>query len=101
PFLTFVAVRAIAPVAGMPPKSGEAILATPWATNSKLDLWRPPIMPSATTADNSDSIAAKSATAVADGNNVFISGQETDGHCQCGKPCGIPPNRLPMVSTGQ
>ena len=31
PFLTFVAVRAIAPVAGIPPKSGVKIFATPWA----------------------------------------------------------------------
>ncbi len=29
PFLTFVAVRAIAPVAGMPPNSEEAMFATP------------------------------------------------------------------------
>ena len=31
PFLMLVAVRAIAPVAGMPPKSGDAMLATPCA----------------------------------------------------------------------
>ena len=29
PLLRLVAVRAMAPVAGMPPKSGEALLATP------------------------------------------------------------------------
>ena len=62
PVRMFVAVRAIAPVAGMPPKIGEAIFATPWATSSMFDLWRVPIIPSATTADSNDSIAASSAT---------------------------------------
>src|SRR6266513_335476 len=61
PFFTFVAVRAIAPVAGIPPNNGEAMLAMPCATSSMLERWRPPIMPSATTADSSDSIAARSA----------------------------------------
>ena len=37
PFFTFVAVRAIAPVAGIPPKSGEAMFATPCATNSMFE----------------------------------------------------------------
>ncbi len=59
PFLTLVAVRAMAPVAGMPPNSGEAMLATPCATSSMLERCRPPIIPSATTADSSDSIAAE------------------------------------------
>ena len=59
PFLTFVAVRAIAPVAGMPPKSGETMFAMPCATSSMFDRCRPPIMPSATTADSSDSIAGE------------------------------------------
>src|SRR5437773_2697246 len=54
PFFTFVAVRAIAPVAGIPPNNGEAILAMPCATSSMLERWRPPIMPSATTADRGD-----------------------------------------------
>lgn len=34
PFLILVAVRAIAPVAGMPPKNGVTKLAIPWAINS-------------------------------------------------------------------
>ena len=59
PFFTFVAVRAIAPVAGMPPNSGDTMFATPCATSSMFERWRPPIMPSATTADSSDSIAAE------------------------------------------
>ncbi len=61
PFFTFVAVRAIAPVAGIPPNSGDAIFATPCATSSMLERWRPPIMPSATTAESSDSMPASNA----------------------------------------
>ena len=57
PFFTLVAVRAIAPVAGMPPNSGDAMFATPCATSSMFERCRPPIMPSATTADSSDSTA--------------------------------------------
>jgi hypothetical protein len=52
-----VAVRAIAPVAGSPPKSGEAIFATPCPINSTLGLCRSLLMRSETTADMSDSIA--------------------------------------------
>ena len=37
PFFTFVAVRAIAPVAGIPPKSGDAMFATPCATSSMFE----------------------------------------------------------------
>jgi hypothetical protein len=33
-----VAVRAIAPVAGSPPKIGDATLATPWAISSTFGL---------------------------------------------------------------
>ena len=69
PFLTLVAVRAIAPVAGIPPKRADATLAMPCPTSSTLDLWRLPIMPSATTAESSDSIAARSATVTADGKS--------------------------------
>ena len=50
PARTLVAVRAIVPVAQMPPNSAEAIFATPWATSSQLERWRRPVMPSATTA---------------------------------------------------
>ena len=38
PFLTLVAVRAMAPVAGMPPKIEENIFAVPCAINSIFDL---------------------------------------------------------------
>ncbi len=36
PAFTFAAVRAMAPVAGMPPKSTDAMLPMPWATSSSL-----------------------------------------------------------------
>ena len=55
----FVAVRAIAPVTGIPENIGDIIFPIPCATSSIFDLCRVPIIPSATTADNSDSIAAK------------------------------------------
>jgi hypothetical protein len=61
PLLTFVAVRAIAPVAGMPPKRTDPMFATPWATSSMFDLCLPPVIPSATTAESRDSIAASRA----------------------------------------
>ena len=72
PALTFVAVRAIAPVAGIPPNMGDTQLAIPWATSSILDLWLPPIIPSATTAHNSDSMAANIAIVKAEGKRSFI-----------------------------
>ena len=34
PFFAFIVVLAIAPVAGIPPKIGHAILAMPWAISS-------------------------------------------------------------------
>jgi len=36
-----VAVLAIAPVAGMPPKSGDAMFAIPWATSSMFEAMPP------------------------------------------------------------
>ncbi|MNC96164.1 hypothetical protein D3C83_134580 [compost metagenome] len=39
-----VAVRAIAPVAGNPPKAADATLATPCATSSMLERWRRPVI---------------------------------------------------------
>jgi hypothetical protein len=63
----FVAVRAIAPVAGIPPNSGETIFAIPCATSSTLGLCRSPVIPSATTADSMLSSAASSATVNAEG----------------------------------
>ena len=61
PFRTFAAVLAIAPVAGIPPNSPEKIFPSPWPISSAFDLCVSPIIPSETTAESSDSIAASTA----------------------------------------
>ena len=61
PFLIFAAVLAIAPVAGIPPKSAEAIFPAPCAISSVSERCLLLIMPSATTQERSDSIAASTA----------------------------------------
>jgi len=97
----FVAVRAMAPVAGIPPNSGDTIFAMPCAANSMFELWRSPLIPSATTADSRLSTAASRATVNAEGNKGRICAAWKDGRENCGNPCGIPPNLLPIVSTGR
>src|SRR5262249_18452159 len=67
-----VVVRAIAPVAGMPPKKGQTILATPKAMSSALGLCLVLAMPSATTAESRDSMAPSMAMAKADGKSARI-----------------------------
>ena len=57
----------------------EAMLAKPWATSSTLDLCRLPSMPSATTADSSDSMAARSATVRAGEKSSRIRGERDLG----------------------
>jgi hypothetical protein len=101
PLLMLVAVRAMAPVAGMPPKSGEATLAMPCATSSMLDRWRPPIIPSATTADSSDSIAPSVAMVNAGPTRSRTSPSVSEGITGAGKAAEISPKRLPMVSTSR
>ena len=95
----FVAVRAIAPVAAMPPKSGLTMLAMPCAMSSWLESCRSSIIPSATTAHSRDSIAASSAMVVAGWNRCWMFSHDSAGMCGCGSACGMPPNLLPMVST--
>ncbi len=70
PLLMLVIVRAMAPVAGIPPKNGVTMLATPCATSSMFELCRLPITPSATVADNRDSIAPSMAMVNAEGNSM-------------------------------
>jgi hypothetical protein len=72
PAFTFVAVRAIAPVAGIPPKSGVARFAMPCATNSMFGRCLPPIIPSDTTAESSASMPANSAIVNAAGEKGRI-----------------------------
>lgn len=68
-----VAVRAIAPVAAMPPKNGATRFPTPCATSSASGSCLVPIMPSATTAQSSDSIAPSMAIAAALGMSARTS----------------------------
>ena len=61
PLRTLAAVLAIAPVAGIPPKSPEKIFPSPCPISSALDLCVSPIIPSDTTAESRDSIPARMA----------------------------------------
>src|SRR6516225_9199145 len=58
-------------------------------------------MPSATTAHNSDSMAASNAIVTAGWNRCWMLSQDNAGMWGLGRPCGMPPNRLPIVSTGK
>ena len=57
-------------------------------------------MRSATTADISDSIAPSMATVIAGEINPWTMFQWNCGMCRWGGPEGMPPKRVPMVSTG-
>ena len=69
PLLMLVIVRAIAPVAGIPPKKGTTTFATPCAMSSVLELCLSPITPSATMADSRDSMAPSMAIVNAEGKS--------------------------------
>ena len=97
PLLMLVIVRAMAPVAGMPPKSGEARLATPCATSSVLELWWSPMTPSATVADSSDSMAPSTAMVIAGATRLFIVSHVITGTCTSGMAL-LTLKRSPMVS---
>ena len=58
-------------------------------------------MPSATTADSSDSMAPSRAKATASGSTACTFSSEKSGRCGDGSSAGMPPKRLPMVSTGK
>jgi len=114
-----VAVRAMAPVAGMPPKKGVMMLPTPNASSSASGSWRVRAIPSATTAERSDSMAPSMATAKALGSSMRtvarlrpmgwpLGVSAPHGHMKEGSTRGIPAtrwpstivwNRLPIVST--
>ena len=79
PLLILAAVLAIAPVAGIPPKSAEPIFPTPWATSSVLERCLEFVMPSATTQESKDSIAASMAMVNASGNTVCAMERLNDG----------------------
>ena len=64
PERTFTAVRAMAPVAGIPPKRGAIRFARPWPNSSRSGLWASvSLMPSATLAESRLSRPARSAIA--------------------------------------
>ncbi|MNE93775.1 hypothetical protein D3C80_1916660 [compost metagenome] len=65
PLRTLVALRAMAAVAVMPPNSGATRLPRPWPISSALGSCLLPVMPSATTAHSSDSMAPSMAMAKA------------------------------------
>ena len=100
PDFTLAAVLAIAPVAGIPPNNPDVILARPWATSSIFESCVSEIIPSATTADNNDSRAAKIAIVIAGVNNLFIVLIFKDGKAGAGIADEISLNLLPIVSTG-
>ncbi len=99
PLRTLVAVRAIAPVAAKPPNSGTARFAMPWPTSSWFESWRVPAMPSATTADSSDSIAPSIAIVNAGPISSSTRGSVISGIERFGRPRGMPPNSVPIVAT--
>jgi hypothetical protein len=101
PARTLVAVRAMAPVAGRPPNSTEAILPAPCATSSQFERCRRPDMPSATTADSSDSIAPSKAIASASGSTARAFARLKAGSSGAGRLEGTPPKREPMVATSK
>ncbi len=99
PLRMFVAVRAMAPVAAKPPNSGATMLAIPWPISSWFELWRVPAMPSATTADRSDSIAPSNAMVNAGAIRLIMWDSDRSGRANEGRPRGMPPKAVPRVAT--
>src|SRR5699024_11846650 len=90
-------VRAIAPVAGIPPNREAPTEATPCPTSSRSGSKAPvsDIEP-ATRADSSDSIAASAATVAAAGSSTPSSAGSTAGRDGAGSEAGI----APIVASG-
>ena len=97
PLLMFVIVRAMAPVAGMPPKMGLARLAMPCAMSSVFELWRSPMTPSATVAESSDSMAPRMAMVMAGETSPLTTSHVSWGTCAPGSSLEME-KRSPMVS---
>ena len=97
PLLMLVIVRAIAPVAGIPPNSGVTRLAAPCAISSVFESWRSPVTPSATVADSNDSMAPSTAIVTATGNRFLIASQFSSGTAAPGR-LGRIVKRSPIVS---
>ncbi len=77
------------------------MFATPCAINSTFGLCWSPLMRSATTADINDSIAPSIATVMAGEIKLLIVAYSNTGTCSRGNPEGMPPKRVPTVSTGR
>src|ERR1700721_3054283 len=99
PLRMLVAVRAMAPVEAKPPNKGATILAMPWPSSSWLELCLVPAMPSATTADKSDSIDPSNAIVKAGPTREITCESGMDGSEKEGSGGGIPPNADPIVET--
>ena len=99
PERTFTAVRAIAPVAGIPPKNPAAIEASPWPVSSRSGLYGPdgrpsgPTMPAATRAESRDSIAASVAMETAGMSRPPTAAGSIKGMEGAGSECGSAPIR--------
>ena len=98
PLLIFVMVRAMAPVAGIPPKIGEAMFAIPCPISSVFELWWSPMTPSATVADSSDSIAPRTAMVTAGPTSPLTVSHVSSGTTAPGS-VELMLKRSPMVST--
>ena len=101
PARTLVTLRAMVPVAGMPPNSGLTMLATPWAISSWFGSWRGrSVRLSAMRAHISDSMAPSRAIVIVGISNCWALAHENGGSASSGRVRGMPPKREPMVSTG-
>ena len=91
----------MAPVAGKPAEQRRDDVGDALATSSTFGLCLSPLIRSATTADSSDSIAPSMATVMAGESkrpdHVRMKLRERR---MSGKPLGMPPKRVPIVSTG-
>ena len=102
PVRTLVAVRAIAPVAGMPPKNGATMLAMPCAISSWFGSWRSSIMrvghargqQRLDRAEQRDRDRRRERGCAA--STARVRPARTPG-----SPCGMPPKRVPIVSTSR
>ncbi len=94
-----VAVRAIAPVAAKPPNNGASRFARPCPTSSWFESCLKSVMPSATTADSSDSIAPSIAIVMAGPTSEITWTNDICGTWNLGRPNGMPPKALPSVAT--
>ncbi len=92
-------MRAIAPVAGIPPNTGDATFATPCAISSMFERWRFPVIPSATTAERSDSMPASRAMVIAGLASARSSPGRRLGSAGAGSANERAPKREPIVST--